>query len=81
MGEKTRIKFFGAKAADYPGAARPGCMPDDPEAVSWHVTVGGVSCNLNNTSDFAKHFADFLRYAYEAGVKDTKADMRERLGL
>ena len=82
MAEKTRIKFFGVKAAPYPGAARDGVKnPSDPEAVGWHVVVGGVSCGFDTTADFAKHFGDFLQHAYDAGVADTKADLRERLGL
>ncbi len=81
MSEKTTINFFGVKAGPYPGAARPGCKPTDPEAVGWHVVVGGTQCAIDDAEGFAKHFADFLRYAYDAGVSDTKAAMRERLGL
>lgn len=81
MSERTRIKFFGCLPAPYAGAARAGCMPDDPKATGWHVVVGGTQASIDSIEDFAKHFDNFLRYAYEAGVKDAKAEVRETLGL
>ncbi|MFM2006608.1 MAG: hypothetical protein RLZZ09_2263 [Pseudomonadota bacterium] len=81
MAEKTRIKFFGCLPPPVEGAARDGCMPTDPRATAWHVTVGGTQCHLKSVEDFAKHFDDFLRHAYQAGVDDAKAEIRERLGL
>jgi len=81
VSEKTNIKFFGVKAPPYPGAASDGCPPTSKDAASWHVVVGGTQCHLTSVEDFAQHFGDFLRYAYQAGVADTKAEMRERLGL
>jgi uncharacterized protein (DUF2237 family) len=81
MSGKTRIKFFGCLPPPYPGAARDGCMPTDPKASGWHVVVGGTQASLDSIEDFAKHFDSFLRYAYQAGVDDTKAEMRGKLGL
>ena len=81
MPERTRIKFFGVLPAPYDGARRDGVAPTDPRANGWHVVVGGRQCSLDSIDDFARHFDDFLRYAYAAGVEDTKADLRERLGL
>lgn len=81
MADKTRIKFFGCLPPLYEGGARDGCMPTDPRATSWHVTVGGAQVHLKSIEDFAKHFDDFLFYAYQAGVDDAKTEMREKLGL
>lgn len=81
MSERTVIKFFGVLPAASPGDARKGCTPTDPNAVGWHVVVGGVQVSIDSIEDFAKHFDGFLRYAYEAGVKDTKAQLREKLEL
>lgn len=79
--QKTPIRFFGVLPGAYPGASRKGCNPTDPAAVGWHVVVGGTQCAINSVEDFAKHFADFLYYAYQAGVEDTKAELRKTLGL
>lgn len=81
MTEKTTIRFFGVLPGEYPGAARPGCKAADPNAVGWHVVVGGTQCPIDDVAGFAAHFEEFLRYAYAAGVADTKAEMREKLGL
>lgn len=81
MNEQTKIRFFGVKQGKYPGAARDGCEPTSKEAVGWHVVVGGTQASIENIEDFAKHFESFLRYAYNAGVSDTKEAMRERFGL
>ncbi len=81
MSGRTRIKFFGVKTAPYPGAARPGCKPEDPEAVGWHITVGGAQCSIDSIADFAKHIEHMLRLAYAAGVHDAKQELRDKLGL
>lgn len=81
MIQRTKITFFGVLAPPYAGATRKGTSPTDPKAIGWHVVVGGVQCSIETKEDFAKHFKDFLDYAYQAGVDDTKAVMRERLGL
>lgn len=75
--KKTPIRFFGVMAGPYTSA----CKPTDPNAVGWHVTVGGTHCAINSVEDFAKHFFDFLDLAYQAGVDDTKAEMRRKFGL
>lgn len=81
MVEKTKIFFSGVLEGPYPGAARPGCKATDPNAVSWHVGVGGTYCNFSTKEDFAAHFKDFLDLAYRAGVRDEQARVREVLGL
>jgi hypothetical protein len=81
MPDPTKITFFGVEAAPYPGAARKGCKPTDTAAVGWHIVVGGTQVSIDGIEDFAKHVGDFLRYAYEAGRADAKAEIREKVGL
>lgn len=81
MGERTKITFFGVESAPYSGAARKGCKPTDPAAVGWHIVVGPTSVSIDSIADFAQHTEAFLRYAYEAGRKDARNEIREKLGL
>lgn len=81
MAEKTRIFFAGSKAAGQLGDPRPRVPATDTEATRWHIAVGGTSASMSSIEDFAAHVGNFLREAYEAGVKDAQAEVRERLGL
>lgn len=81
MPKPTKISFFGVLPAPYAGGPRKGCAATDASAEGWHVVVGGTSCTLATVQDFTRHFGDFLRIAYAAGVADAKAEIRDKLGL
>ena len=74
----TSLIFGSYSEPAYPGASKRVCDPE--KATHWHVVVGGVQCALT-TTNIGKHMPDFLRLAYDAGVRDEKIRIAELLGI
>lgn len=50
-------------------------------AKAWNMTVGSRSVTVRSLPELLKHIGNFLRHAYQAGRRDERDAVRQRLGL
>jgi len=75
----ARFKFFGCLKGEYPGAKRPGCLPDHVDAVSWMASDGSTHMSYNTPTEVLADIQRLLDRAYNNGCADTEERIKGNL--
>ena len=75
----ARFKFFGCLEGEYPGAKRPGCLPDHVDAVGWMASDGSTHINYNTSTEVLADIPRLLDRAYNSGRFDAEERIKQNL--